>query len=136
MLITEEKAAKSVLQATKYIMIHKNEVKDDTRKLFTDTNIDDGTMGGTKSEVQRMIGYKLPDGTFFETISTMMEKVVLKLKTIVSSNSQDNESIDKISDKVLGYLFDQKEDMIGVKFTFNPSKKKKGAKIKIAIHKL
>ena len=36
----------------------------------------------------------------------------------------------KLSDKVLGCLYDPKDDLIGVKFSFNPSKKKKGLKVK------
>ena len=54
----------------------------------------------------------------------------MKLKTIVSSVSQDQEDLSKLSDKVLGCLYNPKEDTIGVKFAFNPSKKKKGLKVK------
>ena len=57
-----------------------------------------------------------------------MKKVCLKLKTIVSSHNQDPEFLAKLSDKVLGCLYDPKKDIIGINFSFNPSKKKKGGK--------
>merc|ERR1712240_260651 len=33
------------------------------------------------------------------------------------------------SDKVLGYLYNPMEDRLGIKFVFNPAKKRKGAKV-------
>merc|ERR1711867_384311 len=60
----------------------------------------------------------------------MMKKVGLKLKTIVTSKSSDQESISKLSDKVLGYLYNPVEDRLGIKFVFNPAKKSKGAKVR------
>ena len=77
-----------------------------------------------------MIGIKQGDGSYSGTIPAMMKKVGLKLKTIVSSVSQDQEALSKLSDKILGCLYDPKDDLIGVKFAFNPSKKKKGLKVK------
>ena len=77
-----------------------------------------------------MIGIKLEDRSYSGTIPTMMKKVRLKLKTIVSSISQDQEALSKLSDKVIGCLYDPKNNPIGVKFSFNPSKKKKEAKVK------
>ena len=81
--------------------------------------------GGSKKEVGRMIGNKLQDGSFSGTISIMMKKVGLKLKPIVTSHSQDQESLSKLSDRVLGNLYDPVKDLIGVKFNFNSSKKRK-----------
>ena len=77
-----------------------------------------------------MIGVKLDNGRYSGAITAMMKKVGLKLKTIFLSISQDQEALSKVSDKVLGCLYDPKKDLIGVKFSFNPSKKKKGAKVK------
>ena len=77
-----------------------------------------------------MIGTKLQDGSFSGTIPSMMKKVGLKFKTIVTSHSQDQEALSKLSDRVLGNLYDPVKDLIGVKFTFNPAKKRKGAKVK------
>merc|ERR1712240_522358 len=60
----------------------------------------------------------------------MMKKVGLKLKTIITSKSSDQESISKLSDKVLGYLYNPGEDRLGIKFVLNPAKKRKGAKVR------
>ena len=68
-----------------------------------------------------MIGRKLEDRSYSGTIPAMMKQVELKLKTIVSSVSQDQEALSKLSDKVLGCLYNPKKDTIGVKFVFNPS---------------
>ena len=75
-----------------------------TRKLLLDTYIDDGLTGGSKRQVSRMMGDKLADGSYSGTIPSMMRKVGMKLKTILSSNSYDEESMSKLSDKVLGCL--------------------------------
>ena len=77
-----------------------------------------------------MIGVKLEDGSYSGTITAIMKKVGLKQKTIISSHNPDAESLAKLSEKVLGCLYDPKKDLIGIKFSFNPSKKKKGAKTK------
>ena len=45
-----------------------NKVKDDSIKLLKDTYIDDRTTGGSKKQVERMIGTKLEDGSFSGTI--------------------------------------------------------------------
>merc|ERR1712080_546139 len=66
------------------------------------------------------------DGTFTGTIPCMMQGVGLKLKTIVSTLDPDPEAAEKLSSKVLGYLFDVNTDNLGIKFSFNLSKKKKG----------
>ena len=80
--------------------------------------------------IDRMIGVKLPDGSFSGTIPSMMKKVGLKLKTIVASHSKDQDTLSKLSNKVLGCLYDLVQDLIGVKFSFNPAKKRKRAKVK------
>ena len=51
-----------------------------------------------------MIGQKLEDGSNSETFPEMMKNVGLKLKTNVMSKSSDQESLKKLSDKVLSYL--------------------------------
>ena len=38
--------------------------------------------------------------------------------------------MDKLSDKVLGYLYNPVDDKLGISFTFNPANKRKGAKIR------
>merc|ERR1712002_849575 len=130
MTIAVEKAAKTYEDIAVELNIPVQEVKDDSKKLLEDTYVDDGTTGGSKKEVDRMIGVRLPDGNFSGTIPSMMKKVGLKLKTIVTSHSKDQEALSKLSDKVLGCLYDPVQDLIGIKFSFNPAKKRKGAKVK------
>ena len=129
MTIAVEKGA-NFYQAEK-LNLPVNKVKEDSRKLLQDTYVDNGTTGGSRRQVQRMLGTRLEDGSYSGTIPAMMKQVGLKLKTIVSSVSQDPEDLAKLSDKVLGCLYNPKEDAIGIKFVFNPSKKKKGLKTKL-----
>ena len=130
MTISMEKSAETFDEVTKDLNTSIKDVKEDSKKLLEDVYVDDGTTGGSKREVDRMIGTKLSDGSFSGTIPSMMRKVGLKLKTIVTSHSQDQEALSKLSDRVLGNLYDPVKDLIGVKFTFNPAKKRKGAKVK------
>ena len=76
-----------------------------------------------------MLSDKLQVGSYSGSIPRMMQCVGLKLKTIVSSLNPDPDSAEKLSDKVLGCLYDVKTDSLGIKFVFNPSKKKKGLKM-------
>ena len=130
MTIAVEKAAETYEDVANDLNLHVKEVKEDSRKLLKDTYVNDGTTRGSRKEVERMIGVKLNDGSFSGTIPSMMKKVGLRLKTIISSISQDQEALSKLSNKVLRCLYDPKKDLIGMKFSFNPSKKKKGAKVK------
>ena len=82
-------AAKTDPQVAKDINITEAEVKDDLKKLLSYVSVDYGTTSRSKKEVQRMMGTKLSDGSLSGTIPSMMRKVGLKLKTIVSSHSQD-----------------------------------------------
>ena len=59
-----------------------------------------------------------------------MKKVGLKLKTIVILHSPDQESHAKLSERVYGYLYNPQKDLFGLKFSFNPAKKRKVAKVK------
>merc|ERR1712105_419046 len=92
MTIAIERAAETYEEVAKDINLPIQEVKDDSKKLLEDTYVDDGTTGGNKKEVQRLIGNKLPDGSYSGTIPSMMKKVGLKLKTIVTSQSTDQEA--------------------------------------------
>ena len=114
MTIAIEKAAKTYKDVTRDLNLAFQDIKDDSRKFLEGTYVDDGTTGRSRNEVDRMIGVKLEDGSFSGTIPAMMKKVGLKLKTIVSSHNPDPESLAKLSDKVLGCLYDTKKDLIGV----------------------
>ena len=77
-----------------------------------------------------MLGTLLRDRTYSGSMPAMLKQVGLKIKTIVSMVSQEPEDLAKLSDKVLGWLYNPREDRFGIKFVFNPSKKKKGIKTK------
>merc|ERR1712239_36836 len=129
MTIAVERAAETYQEVAHDLNIDVEEVKEDSIKLLKDTYVDNGMTGGTKKQVDRMLGSKMEDGSHSGTIPRMMKKVGLRLKTIVTSKSSDQESISKLSDKVLGYLYNPVEDRLGIKFVFNPAKKRKGAKV-------
>ena len=56
-----------------------------------------------------MIGQKLTDISYSRTISQMMKKVGIKLKRMVTSKSSDKDFLMKLSDKLLGYLYNPEE---------------------------
>merc|ERR1712030_7211 len=74
--IAIEKAPETYEDVAKDLNISVHEVKDDSKKLLEDTYVDDGTTEGSKKEVDRMIGVKLPDGSFSGTIPSIMKKDV------------------------------------------------------------
>ena len=134
MTIAIEMAANSYQTVAEKLNLPINKVKEDSRKLLQDTYVDNGTTGGSRTQVQRMLGTRLKDGTYSGTIPAMLKQVGLKIKTIVTSVSQDPEDLAKLSDKVLGCLYNPREDLLGIKFVFNPSKKKKGLKTKLDLN--
>ena len=81
----------------------------------------------SQRQADKMLGYKMKDGNFSGIVTGI--RVAIKLKTIVTSKSSDQESLDKLSDKVLGYLDNYVDDKLGASFIFNPAKKRKGAKV-------
>ena len=93
MTIAVKKAAESYEAVTKELNISVSKVKEDSKKLLKNTYVDDGTTRGSRRQVKRMIGRILEDGSYSGTISAMIKQVRLKLKTIVSSVSQDQEAL-------------------------------------------
>ena len=78
MTIAIEKAAETYEDVANDLNLPVKEVKEDSRKLLEDTYVDDGTTGGSRKEVERMIGVKLKDESYSGTIPAMMKKVWLK----------------------------------------------------------
>ena len=75
-----------------------------------------------------MLGKKLLNSGYNGTTLSMMRKVCLKLKTILTFKSEDQEAIEKLSDNVLGCLWGSGKDKMCMNFSFNPSCRKKGVK--------
>ena len=84
MMMSFGKAAEIYKDITKDLNLSVKDVKEDLKKLLENVYVDDGTIGGSKREVDRMKGTKLQDGSFSGTIPNMMKKVGLHLKTIVT----------------------------------------------------
>merc|ERR1711895_355391 len=110
MTIAVERAAETFEEVAHDLNIDVEEVKKDSIELLKDTYVDDGTTGGTIKQVHRMLGSKMEDGSYSGTIPQIMKKIGLKLKTIITSKSSDQESISKLSDKVLGFLYSPVKD--------------------------
>ena len=77
MTIAVEKASENYEEVAANLNLDKEIVKEDAKKLLLDTYVDDGTTGGRIKDVKRMLGEKLPDGSFTGTISKMMQSVGL-----------------------------------------------------------
>ena len=77
MTISMEKAAETFEEVTNDLNLSIKDVKEDPKKLLEDFYVDDRTTGGSKREVDRMIGTKLSDGSFSGTIPSIMRKVGL-----------------------------------------------------------
>ena len=127
MTIAVERAAEAYQEVAKDMNLDEEEVKEDSIKLLKDVYVDDGTTGASQRQADRMLGYKMKDGNFSGTVPRI--RVTLKLKPIMTSESSDQESLEKLSDKVLGYLYNYVDDKLGASFTFNPAKKRQGAKV-------
>ena len=75
MTISVEKAAETFEEVAKDLNLSVQEVREDSKKLLENVYVDDGTTGGSKKEVDRMIGTKHSDGSFSGTIPSMMKIV-------------------------------------------------------------
>ena len=84
MTISIGKSAETYQEVAKYLNLSKDEIKRDSRKLLKDVYVNDGTTGGTKQEVNWMIGVKLADRSFSEKIQSKMKRFGLKLKTTMT----------------------------------------------------
>ena len=95
-----------------------------SQKIKEDMYVDDGTSGGTKEEVARLVGERGPDGVFNGTIQKILNLGNFKIKDFVWSGRNDEELGALLGNKVLGYLWDAKEDIMAVKLKINLSKRK------------
>ena len=124
MMIAVEMAADSYQAVAEKLSLPINKVKEDSRKLLQDTYVDNGTTRGSRTQVQRMLGTRLKDGTYSGMIPAMLKQVGLKIKMIVTLVSHESEDLVKLSNKVLGSLCNPREDLLGIKIVFYPLKKK------------
>ena len=97
-------------------------------RIQEDLYVDDGLTGGTVEEIARFKGVKLADGNFSGTMPRIFAKGNWKMKAMVESGDTDQEQIDKLGSNVFGYLWDVTNDMMGVRFPVNLSKKKRSVR--------
>ena len=98
------------------------------RKLKQDSYVDDNLSGGTREEVERMVGVMMDNGKFSGTMQQILDKGNLKAKVFVTSGEMDANVKNLIGNKALGYHWDATEDMMAVKFPIYLSNKRKKAR--------
>ena len=103
--------------------------KEASDRLKHDLYVDDGLTGGTPEQVQRFVGNKLPDGGYDGTFSQILAKGNFKVKAFGISGQKPTEESGLLGNKVLGYAYDIEEDMLGVTFPVNMSRKKRSVRV-------
>ena len=98
-------------------------------KIKDDLYVDDGLTGGDAEQVARFVGEKLPDGDYSGTFSQILALGKFKVKAIGVSGTKTSEQTDLLGNKVLGYKYDQEEDMLSLVFNMNISKKKRSVRM-------
>ena len=77
-------------------------------RIEEDSYVDDFLTGGSEAQVDRFVGKKKGDGT------QILNKAGFKVKTFVRSHETDNEAMEKLGRKVLGYGWKADEDIMTV----------------------
>ena len=93
-------------------------------KIIKDSYVDDGVTGGSSSEVERMKGERLGDGSYSGTLAQILNLGKLKMKVVVTTGETDKELTKLIGDKVLGYNWDTISDQMSASLPVNVTKKK------------
>ena len=125
-----DRSAACQLEVAKDLIADKYKYVDpEAAKLIKeDTYVDDGLGGGTPSQVDRFIGVKQSDGSFDGTVSQILGKGGFKLKAIVRNGETDQEQINKMGNSVFGYEWNAPEDIMGVRFPVNLSRKRRSVR--------
>ena len=97
--------------------------KDTAKKITDDSYVDDNLSGGSKEEVDCMIGEvnKSENGSleYSGTVSQILSRVLLTPKVIVRSGESDTEALDKLGGRVLGHTWDAEKDLISFNLQVN-----------------
>ena len=101
-----------------------------SKKIKLDSYVDDGVTGGSRSEVNRMVGARLEDGTYSGTIGQIFKKGPLRTKVMVVSGETDKSATDLIDNKVLGYHWEASTDNMAVLLPINISGRVRKMKLK------
>ena len=93
-----------------------------------DTYVDDGLTGGSPEQVARFLGKKQADGNFDGTFAQILALGNFKMKGATYSGDTDKDMIAKLGGNVCGYSWDVTNDVLGVKFVVNLSKKRRSVR--------
>ena len=92
--------------------------------------MDDHITGGSRSEVERMMGVKQEDGSYSGTFGKILKIGNLKVKVMVPSGETDSTAMDLLGNKVLGYHWNATADTMAVLLPVNISGKVRKVKNK------
>ena len=90
-------------------------------RIKKDSYVDDHITGGSPSEVKRMMGNRLGDGSYDGTVCQILKKGNLKVKVMVPSGELDDTAKDLLGNKVLGYSWNATSDNMAVTLSINTS---------------
>ena len=82
------------------------------RQLTLNSLVDDVGGGGTRAQVERMRGERLPDGTYTGTVSRILNAAGFKAKALVASRTCTAEEREALGGKFLGLSYDMSRDEI------------------------
>ena len=85
-----------------------------TAKIKKDSYVDDLVTGGTKKEVSTMVGKEASPGEFDGTVGVILGLGGFKIKAFAWSGMEGTEAIGKLGGKVLGYLWEPLDDLLGI----------------------
>ena len=94
------------------------------QKIINDSYVDDGVTGGSHTEVEKMKGARLADGSFTGTLTQILARGKLKPKVILTTGETDEAVKNLVGNKVLGYDWDATSDGMAVRFPVNVTEKK------------
>jgi hypothetical protein len=100
-----------------------------SQKIEDDLYVDDGLTGGDAEQIARMVGQKLPDGSFSGTFSQILALGNYKIKAMTVAGDKRSVDSDLMGNKVLGYNYDVELDMLSLHFGMNISKKKRSIRL-------
>ena len=93
-----------------------------SRRIESDSFVDDITTGGTREECERFRGEIDPDSCVCDgTIPLILKSGGFEIKAMAMTGDPDGKALDKLGGAVLGHSFSTAEDLLSVKFKVNTS---------------
>ena len=92
-------------------------------KLIKDSFVDDGITGGSLQEVREMKGARDDNGKYTGTVQEILDYGGFQVKVMVASGDNDDQDLEMISNKVLGYGWNARTDEMKVNFPINLANK-------------